>query len=65
MFHQPTSSLGWGGGIKFCNKGAMRTKGTLIYHIHIKLGHINNKCGENKVLFLHGDTWRLIETLGG
>ena len=49
MFHQPTSSLGWGGGIKFWNNGAMRPKKTLFYHIHIKLGHINNKYDENKV----------------
>ena len=54
MFHQPTSSLGWGGGINFFNKGAMRPKRILVYHIHIKLGHINNKCGENKVALLHG-----------
>ena len=65
MFHQPTSSLGWGGGIKFCNKGAMRPNITLVYHIHNKLGHINNQYGENKVAFIHEDIWRVMETLGG
>ena len=65
MFHKPPSSLGWGGGIKYFNKGAMGSKITLVYHIHIKLGHINNKYGENKVALLHGDTWRFMETLGG
>ena len=65
MFHPPTSSLGWGGGIKSCNKGAIGPKITLIYHICIKLGHINNKYGETKVVLLHEDTWKLMETLGG
>ena len=65
MFHQPTSSLGWGGGIKFCNKGDMRPNRILFYHIYIKFGHINNTYGENKVALLHGDTWRFMETLGG
>ena len=64
MFHQPTSSLGWGGGIKSCNKGAMGPNRTLVYHIHIKLGHINNKYWKNKVAFLHEDTWRPMETFG-
>ena len=65
MFRQPTSSLGWGGGIKFCNKGAIRPNRTLVYHTQINLGHKNNKCGENKVALLHGDTWRIMESLGG
>ena len=64
MFHPPTSSLG-GGGIKSCNKGAMRPKITLFFHLHIKLGHTNNKYGENKVALLHEDIWRFMETFGG
>ena len=65
MFHPPTSSLGWGGGIKSCNKGAMRPKLTLVFYLHIKLGHTNNKYGENKVEMLHEYIWRFMETLGG
>ena len=65
MFHPPTSFLGWGGGIKYCNEGFIRPKKTLVYHLHIKLGHTNNKYGENKVALLHEDTWRFMETLGG
>ena len=65
MFHRPTSSLGWGGGIKSCNIGAMGPKRTLVFHLHIKLGHTNNKYLENKVAFLHKDIWRSMETLGG
>ena len=42
----------------------MRPKINLVYHIHIKLGHINNKCKKNKVELVHGDTWRLMESLG-
>ena len=38
---------------------------TLGFHIHIKLGHKNNKYGENKVALLHGYIWRFMETLGG
>ena len=34
----------------------MIPKRTLVYHIHIKLGHINNKGGENKVALFDGDT---------
>ena len=56
MFYQPTNSLGCGGDIKFCNKGAMRPKKNLVYHIPIKLDHINNKCLQTKVSLLHGDT---------
>ena len=65
MFHPPTSSLGWGGGIKSCNKGAMRPKRNLVFHLQIKLGHINNKYGEKKVALLHEYIWRFMETLGG
>ena len=65
MFHPPTSSLGWGGGIKSCNKGDMRPKRTLVYHIHIKLGHKNNKYGGNEVALLHEAIWRFMDTLGG
>ena len=64
-FHPPTTSLGWGGGIKSCNKGAMRPKRTLVCHLHIKLGHTNNKYGENKVALFHNDIWRFMETFGG
>ena len=53
------------GGIKSSNKGAMGPKRTLIYHLHIKWGHINNKYWENKVALLHEDTWRFMETMGG
>ena len=48
-FHPPTSSLGWGGGIKYFNKGAIRPKITLACNLHIKLGHRKNKYGENVV----------------
>ena len=44
-FHPPTSSLGWGGCIKYFNKGGMGPKRNLVYHLHIKLGHTNNKYG--------------------
>ena len=64
MFHPPTSSLGWGGGIKYCNKGDMGPNRTLVCHLHIKLGHTNNKYGENKVALLHKDIWRFMDTLG-
>ena len=40
-----TSSLGWGGGIKSGNNGDR----TLFFCLQIKLGHKNNKYGENKV----------------
>ena len=43
MFHQPTSSLGLYGDINLCNKGDMGPKSTLVYHIHIYMGHINDK----------------------
>ena len=65
MFHPPTSSLGWGGGIKCFNKEAMGPNRTLVCHLHIKLGHINNKYGGNNVALLHEDIWRFMETLGG
>ena len=65
MFHPPTSSLGWVGGIKYCNKGDMGPKRTLVFHLHIKFGHANNKYGENKVALLHKDIWRFMETFGG
>ena len=65
MFHPPTSSLGWGGGIKYYNKGAMGPNKNLVFHLKIKLGHTNNKYGENKVLFLHNDIWRSMGALGG
>ena len=65
MFHPPTSSLGCKGGIKYCNKGAMGPKRTLVYHLHINLGHTNIKYGGNKVALLHKDIWRSMEALGG
>ena len=65
MFHPPTSSVGWGGGIKYFNKGAMGPNITLFYHLHINLGHINNKYGENKVSLLHKDIWRSMGAFGG
>ena len=64
MFHPPTSSLGWGGGIEYFNNGAMGPKRTLFYHLHIKLGHTNNKYGENKVELLHKDILRSMRGLG-
>ena len=65
MFHPPSSSLGWGGGIKYRNKGDMIPKRAFVYHIKIKLGNTNNNYVENKVALLHEDTWRFMETLGG
>ena len=65
MFHPPTSSLGWGGGIKYCNNGATGPNITLVYHLHINFGHTNNKYGENKVALLHKDIWRSMGALGG
>ena len=65
MFHPPTTSLGWGGGIKYCNKGGMEPKITLFYHLHINLGNTNDKYGENKVAFIHKDIWRSMGALGG
>ena len=59
------NTLSWGGGIKYYNKGAIGPKRTLVCHLHIKLGHSNNKYGENKVALLHEDIWRFMETLGG
>ena len=65
MFHPPTSSLGWGGCIKYCNKGAMVPKRTLFYHLHINFGHTHNKYEENKVALIHKDIWRSMGALGG
>ena len=64
MLHPPTSSLRWGGGIKYFSKGDMGPKRTLVYNLHIKLGHTNNKYGENKVALFHKDIWRSIGALG-
>ena len=39
----------------------MEPKRNLVYHLHIKLGHKNNKYGENKVALLDkdiGGPWR-------
>ena len=49
---------------KFCNNGDIGPKRTLFYHIHIKMGHINNKFQENKVALVDEDTWKLVEPLG-
>ena len=43
----------------------MGPKITLVYNLHINLGHTNNKYGENKVAFLHKDIWRSMGALGG
>ena len=43
----------------------MGPKRTLVYHLHINLGHTNNKYGENKVALLHKDIWRSMGALGG
>ena len=48
-----------------CNyqKDLNERKQNLVYPLHIKLGHKNNKYGENKVALLHNDIWRSMDSL--
>ena len=43
----------------------MGPKITLVYYLHINLGHTNNKYGETKVALLYKDIWRSMGVLGG